>query len=174
MGKLYAYFLNKPAPTVTRNFCSSDETSLTQGGGGAITAVKHKGHEFEPCLFTLQMFFDTKKSPTAHANWMTWRAYTETLQKDCSVPCEQLNPSQSTGISAEKDSELATYNLCDMCGIDGNGWKMARCGCCQENRQETVACLSCIPKAHVVWIQADEEQHHWRCRRCRCYLCSHH
>ena len=120
------------------------------------------------------MFFATKKSSIAHANWKTWQAYTETLQKDCSVPCEQIDPNEGTGISAENDAKLATYDLCDVCGIDGNGWKMAVCGCCLHTSQETVACLSCIPKDHAEWIQADEDQHHWRCRRCMCCLCSHH
>ena len=128
----------------------------------------------ECCLVALQMFFETKKSCTAHANLKTWQAYAETMQKDCSVPCEQINSLEGTNISAQHDAVLDSYDLCDTCGIDGNELPMARCGCCLEKQQETVACLTCIPKDHVAWIQADEDRHHWRCRRCRCYLCSYH
>ena len=140
---------------------------------GALAPVQHRDSAAEVCIVTLQMFFDTD-SDIAGGNWMTWQAYTETLQKGCSVPCEQINPFEGSGISAKKDAKLASYYLCDVCGIDGNGWPAARCGCCQEKHQETVACLSCIPKDHAEWIQADEDQHHWRCRRCRCHLCLHH
>lgn len=107
----------------------------------------------------------------AHAFTMTWKAYAETLRQDCSTPCEQCNPHNGSGIDPQHDAELDTYDLCDTCGIDGNEIKMMRCGCCQQKGQETVACLSCVPQEQLLWLLDDEDERHWRCRRCRC--CSH-
>lgn len=100
---------------------------------------------------------------------MTWKAYAQVLKKDCSVPCEQINPLEGSRINPQLDAELDSYDLCDVSGIDGNETAMTRCGCCLQHGQETVACLGCIPRDHADWIQADEDQHHWRCRRCRCH-----
>ncbi len=76
---------------------------------------------------------------------VTLKAYKQTLKRDCTMPCKQINPHDETGLGAEHDAELAGYNLCDVCGIDGNGNPMASCGCCQQAGQETAACLTCIP-----------------------------
>ncbi|KAL3155688.1 Histone-lysine N-methyltransferase member suvh2, variant 2 [Trebouxia sp. C0010 RCD-2024] len=114
-----------------------------------------------------QMFFKSVRSAAAHSFSMTWKAYAQLLHKDPSVPCEQVNPLEHTGISPQLDAELDSYDLCDVCGIDGNDIPMTRCGCCLQNSQETVACLGCIPKDHVEWIQGDQDKRHWRCRRCR-------
>ena len=115
----------------------------------------------------LQMYFKNSRSTAAHSFSMTCKAYGQVLHKDCSVPCEQVNPLEHNGITAKLDAELDSYDLCDVCGIDGNDIPMTRCGCCQQNSQETVACIACIPKDHAEWIQGDEDQRHWRCRRCR-------
>ena len=115
----------------------------------------------------LQMYFKSSRSTAAHSFSMTWKAYGQVLQKDCSLPCEQVKPLEHTGIAPQLDAELDSYDLCDVCGIDGNDIPTTRCGCCQQNSQETVACIACIPKDHAEWIQSDEDQRHWRCRRCR-------
>ena len=83
------------------------------------------------------------------------------------MPCEQINPHDGPGLGPEHDAELASYDLCDVCGIDGNENLMTTCGCCQRSGLETVACHTCIPLEQLQWIKADEEHHHWRCKRCR-------
>ena len=44
---------------------------------------------------------------------------------------------------------------------------MTACVCCEQNRQETDACLSCIPRAEAEWIRSDDKHNHWRRKRCR-------
>lgn len=118
-------------------------------------------------IVNLQMFFKYNNSKEAESFRKTWKAYEQILQKDCSKPCEQINPFEGTGINAVLDAKLDKYDLCYVCGIDGDDIPMTRCGCCQQNQQETVACLTCIPRQQAEWIQSDEEHHHWRCKRCR-------
>lgn len=47
-----------------------------------------------------QMFFKYNNSKEAESFRKTWKAYEQILQKDCSKPCEQINPFEGTGINA--------------------------------------------------------------------------
>ena len=89
------------------------------------------------------------------------------MLQDCSSPCEKCEPNTFRCANATLQAKLETYDLCDMCGLDGNDIKMARCQCCEEQGKETVACYSCIPQQMLRWLIVDEDQRHWRCRRCR-------
>ena len=91
-------------------------------------------------------------------------------RRTCAVLFVPINPLEGTRTSAEEDADIARYDSLDVCGIDRNGWRMTRCGCCLEKHQPTLACGSCIPKVLAAWVQADQDQRHWQCR---CYLCSH-
>ena len=117
-------------------------------------------------MWGLQILYDCSDM-AAHAFVMTWKAYEEALQKDCSTPCQRINPNNGSGLGVANDIELATYDLCDVCGMDGNMIRMLKCGCCQEAGRETVACLACVPQDHARWVMANDECRHWRCRRCR-------
>ena len=59
--------------------------------------------------------------------------------------------------------------LCDRCGIGGGGLKFQYQWClsCLQPDVETVSHLSCIDRNELRWILGNEDEHHWRCKKCR-------
>lgn len=62
---------------------------------------------------------------------------------------------------------LHAAELCDRCGMHGDGDVMPCCECCSENGKEVVTHYSCIDKAELIWLLQDGDNHHWRCSQCR-------
>lgn len=120
----------------------------------------------------LQMVFRQKATAMQRSFQLTREAYETVLRRDCSQPCERVAAHAGRGIDPEHDAMLDKYNLCDVCGMacgsaDSSRGKMNVCGCCIDNNQWTVACMTCIPWEIWIWLQADPENRHWRCKSCR-------
>lgn len=125
----------------------------------------------------LQMAFRANTVSMCRAFQLTREAYEVALQRDCSRPCERIDACNGSGIDAEHDAMLETYNLCDVCGmtagkVDNCQGEMNVCGCCTDNHRSTLACTSCIPWEVWVWLQQDPENHHWLCKCCRSVVAS--
>ncbi len=99
-------------------------------------------------------------------------AYQLVFERDCSTPCEQVDPNLGSRIDAEQDALLAAYSLCDVCGMDGSRRHgaiatMQQCGCCLQHGRETPACHAFVDFDEKQWVNADPEHRHWRCKHCR-------
>ena len=111
------------------------------------------------------MFYKNGDSVQARGFRTTYKIYRELLGKDCSQPCQRLDPQEGNPIPTGSG---CTCDLCEVCGINGDQIGMIMCECCSERGKEVQACYSCLPYQQLQWLLDDPEAvHHWRCRSCR-------
>jgi len=117
------------------------------------------------------MAFNDPNSVEAASFWTTWKAYEDTLNMDCSKPCEMIDPLAGSGFDQQHDADLTAHQLCNNCGMSTVAVRTASCSVCSDRGQETVACCDCIPQAHLEWVLSNKQKNHWRCKRCKYLTC---
>ena len=132
---------------------------------------------FQTCIVSSsQMVFKEEDKVAEQCFMSTWNAY----KKYCpQIPAESSHFKKPRGNPGDK----LEYDFCDRCGIDCNPGRMYFCECCWEGGYQVVIHSSCIDRAELQWLsekdrflkeieddrllEEDEEDHHWRCSKCR-------
>ena len=119
------------------------------------------------------MAFRSNSDDEARSFHLTREVYKSALLRDCSQPCKRIDACSGSGNGVEQGAMLEEYNLCDVCGMSDGGpgvgchGTMEVCGCCLDDKIETLACSTCMPGELRRWLHADPDNRHWRCKRCR-------
>jgi len=115
---------------------------------------------------TERLFAVESKMPAAERSLKSTRDLYKTYQPDAGStgPVERFRPEKPNG---RKDG-IFEADFCDRCGIDGNYLPdMHYCWSCWNQGRETVSHMSCIDRDELLWLLGNEDEHHWRCKKCR-------
>lgn len=72
----------------------------------------------------------------------------------------------------ERTDGVYGARFCDRCGIDAIdniGLEMQYCMSCWAREEEAVSHESCIDKRELLWLLDNEDERHWRCKKCRSF-----
>lgn len=68
-------------------------------------------------------------------------------------------------MTAKEMVALATYDLCDICGMDTWESTMYTCKPCSRHGVKTVACGTCVPMDQQHWFTG-HANYDWECSVC--------